>query len=88
MLFNALQGRDGVALADRSYLGKSYFNRWIGAEAVARLCVLFEIARHDRGLVLPLLMQFGPIEHVTHSRPTVDGAFFYRFAGLPADRQR
>jgi hypothetical protein len=32
-------------------------------------------------------MQFGLIEHVTHSRPFIDGAYFYRFCGLPADRE-
>lgn len=86
--FSALHGQNGVALADRSHLGKTYPNCWIGAQAVDRLCAVFEIARHEAWLVLHRLMQFGLIEHVTHSRPMVDGAFFYRFAGLPADWQR
>ena len=86
--FSALHGQNGAALANRSYLGKTYPNCWIGAEAVDRLCAVFEIARHEAWLVLHRLMQFGLIEHVTHSRPMVDGTFFYRFAGLPADWQR
>ena len=30
-------------------------------------------------------MQFGLIEHVTISRPVIDGNFFYRFTGQPVD---
>ena len=40
---------------------------------------------HDAWVLLHRLMQFGLIVHVTQSRPVIDGAFYYRFTGMPAD---
>ncbi len=86
-VFNTLRGANGVQINDRSHLGKTYAACWIGAEAVACLCAPYGLARHEAWLALHRLMQFGLIEHAAHARPFVDGAFFYRFAGLPADEQ-
>lgn len=86
-VFTAMQGRDGVAIADRSYLAKTYEACWVGSEAVDFLCARFQSSRHEAWLALHRLMQFGLIEHVVQARPFIDGTFFYRFAGLPADRR-
>lgn len=61
---------------------------WIGAEAVDRLVQWHGIARHDAWIVLHRLMQFGLVAHVAQARPVIDGHFFYRFTGLPADGVR
>jgi hypothetical protein len=78
-------GVRGVDVTDRSHLGKTYSRCWVGAQAVDHVVAHHAVTRHDAWLVLHRLMQFGLIEHVTRARPFIDGAFFYRFAGLPAD---
>lgn len=80
-----LMGAEGVPIADRNYLGKLYPRCWIGSEAVDRLVARHGLQRPDAWVLLHRLMQFGLIEHVTHARPFIDGTFYYRFAGLPAD---
>lgn len=82
-VWRALLDKDGVPVADRSYLGTTYPKCWVGSEAVARLCALHALARHEAWIVLHRLMQFGLFEHVTQARPFIDGAFFYRFTGPP-----
>lgn len=83
-----LTGPDGPPTADRGHLGKTYERCWIGAEAVDRLVQWHGIARHDAWIVLHRLMQFGLVAHVAQARPVIDGHFFYRFTGLPADGVR
>ena len=83
-----LTGPDGPPTADRSHLGKTYQRCWIGAEAVDRLVQWHGIARHDAWIVLHRLMQFGLLAHVAQARPVIDGHFFYRFTGLPANGVR
>lgn len=81
----ALVSGRGVPIADRSYLGKTYPRCWVGSEAVDHLVAVHGLKRHDAWVLLHRLMQFGLIEHVTHSRPVIDGAFYYSFTGMPAD---
>jgi len=80
-----LNGTRGVQVTDRTYLGKTYVQCWIGCEAVDVLAGRHGLARHDAWIVAHRLAQFGFTQHVTLSRPLIDGAFFYRFTGLPAD---
>ncbi|WP_168226690.1 hypothetical protein [Rhodoferax sediminis] len=81
----SVRASNGVPVADRSYLGATYPRCWIGAEAVDLLVARHALARRDAWVLLHRLMQFGLIEHVTHERPFIDGAFYYRFTGPPAD---
>lgn len=81
----ALAARNGVPVADRSHLGKPYPRCWVASEAVDLLVSRHGLPRHDAWLLLHRLMQFGLIEHVTRSRPVIDGNFYYRFTGLTAD---
>ena len=81
----ALAASDGVPVADRNHLGKPYPHCWIGAEAIDVLVARHRLQRHEAWLLLHRLMQFGLIEHVTNSRPVIDGHFFYRFSGLPVE---
>ena len=83
--WTALVAGSGVPVADRSYLGKTYPSCWVGAEAVDHLMVVHGLKRHDAWVLLHRLMQFGLIVHVTQSRPVIDGAFYYRFTGMPAE---
>ena len=84
-VLTALLASDGVPVANRSHLGKLYPNCWIGSEAIDHLVGRHRLQRHDAWLLLHRLMQFGLIEHVTNSRPVIDGNFFYRFTGQPVD---
>lgn len=84
-VLTALAAREGVPVADRSHLGKPYPRCWVGSEAVDLLASRHGLPRHDAWLLLHRLMQFGLIEHVTRSRPVIDGNFYYRFTGLTAD---
>lgn len=79
-----LTGPDGPPIDNRLHLGKTYEQCWVGAEAVDRLVGWHGLQRHDAWIVLHRLMQFGLIEHVVRARPIIDGAFFYRFSGVPA----
>jgi hypothetical protein len=81
----ALRAPQGVPVADRSHLGKVYPQCWVGSDAVDLLVSRHGLPRHGAWLLLHRLMQFGLIEHVTQSRPVIDGNFFYRFTGLPVD---
>ncbi|OGB00511.1 MAG: hypothetical protein A3E25_08150 [Burkholderiales bacterium RIFCSPHIGHO2_12_FULL_69_20] len=81
----ALVASDGVPIADRSHLGKLYPHCWVGSEAIDLLVSRHRLQRHDAWLLLHRLMQFGLIEHVTHSRPVIDGNFYYRFTGQSVD---
>lgn len=84
-VWHGLRGKDGVAIADRSYLGTTYPRCWIGSDAVTKLCMQHTLARHEAWIVLHRLMQLGLFEHVTQSRLFIDGTFFYRFTGLPSN---
>jgi hypothetical protein len=84
-VFTDLVARDGVTVADRSHLGKPYPRCWVGSEAVDLLVSRHGLQRHDAWLLLHRLMQFALIEHVTHSRPFIDGNFYFRFTGQPVD---
>lgn len=80
-----LMASDGVPIADRSHLGKLYPHCWVGSEAIDRLVSRYGLKRHEAWLLLHRLMQFGLIQHVTNSRPVIDGNFYYRFTGQPVD---
>ncbi len=83
-VFEALRSRDGVHVATRTHLGRSYEGCWIGAEAVTWMAVRYTLPRLDAWLALHRLMQFGLVEHVTRARPFIDGDYYYRFRLPPA----
>ena len=87
-VLSELVARDGVPVADRSHLGKPYPQCWVGSEAVDLLGSRHGLQRHEAWLLLHRLMQFGLIEHVTQSRPFIDGNFYYRFTGQPVDANK
>ena len=84
-VLSELAAPDGVTISDRSHLGKLYPRCWVGSQAVDELVSRHALQRHEAWLLLHRLMQFGLIEHVTSSRPVIDGHFFYRFTGQPVD---
>jgi Domain found in Dishevelled, Egl-10, and Pleckstrin (DEP) len=69
----------GVEIADRSYLGKTYTQCFIGSEAVDHLVNKWSIDRLDAWIALHRFEQLGLLEHVTQEHGFVDGSFFYRF---------
>lgn len=82
-VLEALRGRDGLRVGPRTWLGTTYADCWVGAEAVAFIAARCTVSRFDAWLVLQRLMQFGLIAHVTQARPFIDGDFYYRFAPAP-----
>lgn len=74
-----LIGPGGVAVADRSWHGRSYPRCWVGSEAVDLLVAQYRLKRSQARLALQRLMQLGYFEHVVQEQPLHDGLFFYRF---------
>lgn len=78
-IYAELRAKQGVAVADRSYLGKIYPQCWIGSEAVDWLVARNQLARHEAWMVLQRLEQFGLLEHVVQEHDVKDGMYYYRF---------
>jgi hypothetical protein len=69
----------GVDVADRSYLGKTYEQCFIGSEAIDHLVNKWSLDRLDAWVAMHRFEQLGLLEHVTQENGFVDGNFFYRF---------
>jgi len=70
---------DGLAIGDRSYMGKTYPRCFVGSEAVdwlARTCGLTRGAAEGIG---QSLVELGALHHVVDEHGFIDGNFFYRF---------
>lgn len=65
----------------RHHLGTAYPACFVGAEVVTLLARRFDLDRVDAWLLMHRMAQWGLVEHVTRSRPFIDGHFFYRRAG-------
>jgi Domain found in Dishevelled, Egl-10, and Pleckstrin (DEP) len=78
-VLHALMIGKGVEIADRSYLGKTYAQCFVGSEAVDHLVSKWSIDRLDAWIVLHRFEQLGLLEHVTQEHDFVDGNFFYQF---------
>ena len=78
-LLTALTAKSGIVVSDRSYLGVSYPQCWVGSEAVGWLEKNKSVARHEAENLLNRLLSFGLIEHVMQEHRVKDGIFFYRF---------
>lgn len=76
--------REQLVVVDRSYLGKTYPNCWIGQEAVNLLSEMRSMTRHEGELLLHRVMQFGLFSHVLGEHGFIDGHYFYRFNDGPA----
>lgn len=71
--------RRRVPVADRTYLGTSYPNCWVGAQAVDVIVAHRPMPRHQAHRILHRLMSLGLFRHVIDAQPFIDGNFFYRF---------
>lgn len=78
-VYAELNAKQGVPVADRSHLGKSYPQCWIGSEGVDWLGARYKLSRHEAWIVLQRLAQFGLLEHVLQEHGIQDGEYFYRF---------
>ena len=79
LVLKRLMSKGGVAIKDRTYLGKLYPHCFVGSEVVDWMCKFYKIKRHDADIILNRLQSQGAIEHVTHGHAVRDGQFFYRF---------
>jgi Domain found in Dishevelled, Egl-10, and Pleckstrin (DEP) len=78
-LLHEITVNKGVEVSDRSYLGKTFEQCFIGSEAVDHIVKKWSIDRLDAWVALHRLEQLGFFEHVTKEHGFVDGNFFYRF---------
>ncbi len=78
-VFRLLKSQSGVDVRDRSYLGTTYTQCFIGSEAVSWVCGHYKISRPSAEAFLNRLWAFGLMEHVTREHKIQDGNFFYRF---------
>jgi hypothetical protein len=78
-VLHGLTVAQGVNVADRSYLGKTYEHCFIGSESVDHLVNKWSLDRLDAWVVLHRFELLGLLEHVTQEHGFVDGNFFYRF---------
>jgi Domain found in Dishevelled, Egl-10, and Pleckstrin (DEP) len=68
-------------IKDRSYLGTSYPNCFVGSQAVDWLCGRYAVTRHDAHTFFQRLHAFGLIDHVTDEHAFIDGNFYYQLRG-------
>jgi Domain found in Dishevelled, Egl-10, and Pleckstrin (DEP) len=78
-VLHSLTFAQGVEVADRKYLGKTYEQCFIGSQAIDHLVNKWSLDRLDAWVVLHSFEQLGLLEHVTQEHGFVDGNFFYRF---------
>lgn len=81
----ALQGRDGVELADRAYRGKTYLQCFIAAQAVDCVEKQLGIPRVLAITACSFLWRTAKIHHVLREAPFADDLLFFRFAGARAE---
>jgi hypothetical protein len=78
-VLHGITGGKGIEIADRNYLGKTYEQCFIGADAVDHLEKKWSLNRLDAWIVLHRFEQLGLLEHVTQEHGFVDSNLFYRF---------
>lgn len=78
-LLKKLISDSGIEIKDRTYLGASYPQCWMGSQAVDWLETSMSMQRHEAENLLNRAMSFGLIEHVLQEHRVKDGNFFYRF---------
>jgi len=72
--------RKGVQIKKRTFKLKTYYDCFVGKEAVDWLVRELKLQdRQEAVAVGEMLMFRGIIQHVTNTEPFVDGYFFYRF---------
>ena len=74
-----MRSRNGVAVGDRSYLGKTYERCFVGTEAVEWLMKRHDLARGEAEDVGQSLIDLGTLHHVVDEHGFVDEGYFYRF---------
>jgi hypothetical protein len=77
---SAEQGLPAISTT-RSHHGKDYADCFVGEEAVGWMARRHELHRVDAWLAMHRIAQWGWIEHVTGTRPFIDGHFYYRWKG-------
>lgn len=78
-LLEMLQSKGGLAIADRSHMGKLYAQCWIAKDAVSWLCTKYRLPRYEAENQLNRLLSYGLIEHVTQAHRVKDAHLFFRF---------
>jgi hypothetical protein len=70
---------DAIHIDDRTYLGKTYLNCWVGSEAVDLICEKFLVPRYAAFNIMHWLEELGLFVHVAHEKVFMDGNFYYQF---------
>jgi Domain found in Dishevelled, Egl-10, and Pleckstrin (DEP) len=79
MLLKALRDEAGLAAKDRTHLGKTYPQCWVGSEAVDWLHQHWRLPRYECENLLNRLHSYGLVRHVLSEHRVKDGYYFYQF---------
>lgn len=75
----ALRGPQGVEICDRFYNSRRFKSCFIGTEAVACLCQIYNASLDEALRLGQLLIENGQIHHVVDDHEFKDEYLFYRF---------
>lgn len=71
--------RDGLTIASRPYLGKTYESCFVGSEAVDWMVASHRLSREEAVTLGQFLVDLGIVHHVVDEHAFTDGNFFFRF---------
>jgi len=84
-LAEAMQGENGVAVADRAWRGRTYRECFVASEAVDWLVARFGLRRGLALRACTFLWRTGRIHHVLREAAFDDDFLFFRFSGRRSD---
>jgi hypothetical protein len=87
-LLDAMQGENGVAVADRAWRGRTYRECFVASEAVDWLVARFGMRRTLAAKACTFLWRTGRIHHVLREAAFDDDFLFFRFSGRRSELDR
>ncbi|HEY2630586.1 MAG TPA: hypothetical protein VGI57_15760 [Usitatibacter sp.] len=81
----AMRARDGVEIADRAYMGKSYPRCFVGSQAVEWLRHRYRLKLGEAEHTGQSLVDLGELHHVLDEHGFVGEGYFYRFRADEVD---
>ncbi len=81
----AMRSRDGVHVADRVYMGKTYGRCLVGSEAVEWLRRRYRLTQGEAEFTGQSLIELGELHHVLDEHAFVGEGYYYRFRADEGD---
>ena len=82
---SAMRARDGVQVADRVYMGKTYGRCFVGSEAVDWLRHRYRLTQGEAESTGQSLLELGELHHVLDEHGFVSEGYYYRFRADEGD---